>query len=103
MAEFIDFEVSVNDQNQQEKQDDENEVSDSDLDSLKSFTDDTEVENDTSFYRQFQNASNSIDYILKKEYDKSMGDIEKIDLSSFVILKKLTYLIFVKHLKKKVK
>ena len=28
MAEFIDFEVSVNDQNQQEKQDDENEVSD---------------------------------------------------------------------------
>ena len=29
MAEFIDFEVSVNDQNQQEKQDDENEVSNS--------------------------------------------------------------------------
>ena len=28
MAEFIDFEVSVNDQNQQEKQDDENEVTD---------------------------------------------------------------------------
>ena len=41
MAEFIDFEVSVNDQNQQEKQDDENEVSDSDLDSLKSFVDNT--------------------------------------------------------------
>ena len=39
MAEFIDFEVIVNDQNQQEKQDDENEVSDSDVDSLKSFAD----------------------------------------------------------------
>ena len=50
MAEFIDFEVSINDQNQQEKQDDENEVSDSDLNSLISFIDDTEVENDTTFY-----------------------------------------------------
>ena len=63
MVEFIDFAVSLSDQDQQEKQDDENEVSDSDLDSLKSFTDDTEVENETSFYRQFQNSSNSIDYI----------------------------------------
>ena len=63
MVEFIDFAVSLSDQDQQEKQDDENEVTDSDLDSLKSFTDDTEVENDTSFYRQFQNSSNSIDYI----------------------------------------
>ena len=83
MAEFIDFEVSVNDQNQQEMQDDENEVSDSDLDSLKSFIDDSEVENNTTFYQQFQNVSNSIDDILKEEYDKSMGDIEKIDLSNF--------------------
>ena len=50
MAEFIDFEVGVNDQNQQEKQDDKNEVSDSDLNSLISFIDDTEVENDATFY-----------------------------------------------------
>ena len=83
MAEFIDFEVSVNDQNQQEMQDDENEASDSDLDSLKCFIDDNEVENNTTFYQQFQNVSNSIDDILKEEYDKSMGDIEKIDLSNF--------------------
>ena len=54
MAEFIDFEVSVNDQNQQEKQDDENEASDSDLDSLKSFIDDTEAEDDTTFFNSFK-------------------------------------------------
>ena len=34
-------------------------------------------------FQQFQNVSNSIDDILKEEYDKSMGDIEKIDLSNF--------------------
>ena len=83
MAEFIDFEVSVNEQNQEEKQDGENEISDSDLVSLKSFIGDTEIENDTTFYQQFQNESNCIDDILKEESDKSMGDIEKIDLSNF--------------------
>ena len=43
MAEFIDFEVSVQEQNEKYKED---EVSDDDLDSLKSFIDDSEVEND---------------------------------------------------------
>ena len=84
MAEFIDFEVSVNDQNQQKtKMMKMRLVTVSDLDSLKSFIDDTEVENDTTFYQQFQNVSNSNDDILKEEYDKSMGDIEQIDLSNF--------------------
>ena len=83
MAEFIDFEVSVNEQNQEEKQDGENEISDSDLVSLKSFIGGTEIENDTTFYQQFQNESICIDDILKEESDKSMGDIEKIDLFNF--------------------
>ena len=84
MAEFIDFEVSVNDQNQQKtKMMKMRLVTVSDLDSLKSFIDDTEVENDTAFYQQFQNVSNSNDDILKEEYDKSMGDIEQIDLFNF--------------------
>ena len=73
MAEFIDFEVSVEEQNEKDKED---EVSDDDLDSLKSFIDDSEVENDRTFYQQFENVSNSIDDILKEEYSKSMGDIE---------------------------
>ena len=83
MAEFIDFEVSVNEQNQEEKQDGENEISDSDLVSLKSFIGGTEIENDRTFYQQFQNESICIDDILKEESDKRMGDIEKIDLSNF--------------------
>ena len=73
MAKFIDFEVSVEEQNEKDKED---EVSDDDLDSLKSFIDDSEVENDRTFYQQFENVSNSIDDILKEEYSKSMGDIE---------------------------
>ena len=40
MTDFIDFEVSVEDNNQDEEKDDE--VSDSDLDSLKSFIDDND-------------------------------------------------------------
>ena len=48
MAEFIDFDVSVEEQNEKDKED---EVSDDDLDSLKSFIDDSEVENDRTFYQ----------------------------------------------------
>ena len=40
MADFIDFEVSVEDNNKNEEKDDE--VRDSDLDSLKSFIDDND-------------------------------------------------------------
>ena len=48
MAEFIDFEVNVEEQNEKDKED---EVSDDDLDSLKSFIDDSEVENDKTSYQ----------------------------------------------------
>ena len=89
MTDFIDFEVSVEDNNKNYEKDDE--VSDSDLDSLKSFIDDNyEVENDRTFYEKFENVTTSIDDVLKEEYDKSILDIQK-----------LMYLIFVKHLKKK--
>ena len=47
MAEFIDFEVSVEEQNERDKED---EISKDDLDSLKSFIDENEVENDRTFY-----------------------------------------------------
>ena len=59
--------------------DKEEEVSDDDLDSLKSFIDDSEVENDRTVYQQFENANNFIDDILKEEYNKIMGDIEKLE------------------------
>ena len=82
MADFIDFEVSVYDNNKNEEKDDE--VSDSDLDSLKSFIDDNdEIENDRTFSQNFENVTTSIDDVLKEEYDKSIVDIQKIDVSTF--------------------
>ena len=77
MADFIDFEVSVEDNNKNEEKDDK--VSDSDFDSLKSLIDDNdEIENDRTFYRKFKNVKTSI--VLKEESDKSIVDIQKMSL-----------------------
>ena len=82
MTDFNDFDVSVEDNKQNEEKDDE--VSDSDLDSLKSFIDDNdEIENDRTFYQKFENVTTSIDDVLKEEHDKSIVDIQKIDVSNF--------------------
>ena len=82
MTYFTDFEVSVEDSNKNEEKDDE--VSDSDLDSWKSFFDDNdEIEDDRTFYQKFENVTTSIGDVLKKEYDKSIVDIQKIDVSNF--------------------
>ena len=82
MTHFIDFEVSVEDSNKNEEKDDE--VSDSDLDSLKSFIDDNdEIEDGRTFYQKFENVTTSLGDVLKKEYDKSIVDIQKIDVSKF--------------------
>ena len=57
MTDLIDFEVSVESKNKNEQSEDE--VSDSDLDSLKPFIDDNdEIENDRTFYQKFQNVTN---------------------------------------------
>ena len=81
MTDFNDFDVSVEDNNQDEEKDDE--VSDSDLDSLKSFINDNyEIENDRT-YQKFENVTTSIDDVLKEEYDKSIADIGKLDISIF--------------------
>ena len=69
MTHFIDFEVSVEDNKKNEEKDDE--VSDSDLDSLKSFIDDNDkIENDRTFYQKFENVTSSIDDVFKEKYDK---------------------------------
>ena len=74
MTDFNDFEVSVKENNKNEEED--YEVSDSDLDSLKSFIDDNdEIENDRTFYQKFENVTTSIDDVLKEEYDESFADI----------------------------
>ena len=79
MSEFTDFEVSVDYTNQNLEED--NEVSDND--SLKYFIDDEKTEDNIIFYHKFENVTASIHNILKQEYEKSMGDIEKIDLPNF--------------------
>ena len=82
MTDFIYFEVSVEEHNKNEEKDDK--VSDSDLDSLKSFIDDNdEIENNRTFYQKFENLTTSIDDVLKQEYYKSIVDIQKIDVSNF--------------------
>ena len=51
---------------------------------MKSFIDDNnEIENNRTFYQKFENVTTSIDDVLKEEYDKSIVDIQKIDVSSF--------------------
>ena len=86
MTDFNDFDVIVEDNNKNQEIDDE--FTDNYLDSLKSFIDDIdEMENDRTFYQKFERATTSIDDTLKQEYDKSIVDIQKIDVS--------------KHLKKK--
>ena len=82
MTDFNDFDLSVEDNNKIEEIDDE--FSDNYLDSLKSFIDDIdEIENDRTFYQKFESATTSIDDALKEEYDKSIVDIQKIDVSNF--------------------
>ena len=93
MTVFIDFQISVKDNNKNEEKNDK--FSDSDSNSLKSFIDDNdEIENDRTFYQNFENATTSIDDVLKEEYtsiddvlkeeyDKSIVDIQKINISNF--------------------
>ena len=51
---------------------------------MKSFIDDNdEIENDRTFYQKFENVTTSIDDVLKEEYDKSIVDIQKVDVSNF--------------------
>ena len=51
---------------------------------MKTFTDDNdEIENDRTFYQKFENVTTSVDDVLKEEYDKSIVDIEIIEVSNF--------------------
>ena len=51
---------------------------------MKYFIDDNdEIENGKTFYQKFENVTTSIDDVLEAEYDKSIVDIQKIDVSNF--------------------
>ena len=81
MAEYIDFEVEVSDTENAAKDDKDEVCSD---DSLNSFvndsSDDDEKGNEESFYRKFANMKTSVDEILKQEYDRSIQDVDDIDI-----------------------
>ena len=82
MTDFTYFEVTAEDNNKNEEKD--RKVSNSDLDSLKSFIDHNDkIENNRTFYQKFENVTTSIDDVLKEEYDKSIVGIQKIDVSNF--------------------
>ena len=73
MTDFTDFEVSVED----------DEVSNNDLDSLKSFIDDNDgIENSRTFYQKFENVTIFTDDALKEGYGKIIVDFQKIDVSN---------------------
>ena len=76
-AQFTNFEVDVDN----EESDDGKEVSDdSDLDSLKSFIDNEQVnDDDVNFYRNFDNIETDIEQTLKEEYDRGLEDIENFE------------------------
>ena len=72
MVQFIDFEVGV-----EVDIEEIDEVSDnSDLDSLSSFVDNEERENNVIFYRCFNNVEDDINETLKNKYEKGLQDIE---------------------------
>ena len=77
MAQFINFEVDVDN----EESDDDKEVSDdSDLDSLKCFIDNEQVNDDNvNFYHNFDNSETVIEQTLKEEYDRGLEDIENFE------------------------
>ena len=76
-AQFTNFEVDVDN----EESDDGKEVSDdSDLDSLKSFIDNEQVnDDDVNLYCNFHNIETDIEQTLKEEYDRGLEDIENFE------------------------
>ena len=87
MVDFVDFETTVQSSDDYEvvrNEDLQEQVSD--CSDLESFIDDneTEEENDRSFYQHFNNVNKSIDETLAEDYNKSIADIENFnDFSNF--------------------
>ena len=78
MAEFINFEVSVED-NKEDKKVCDNSDLDSDIDSISSFIDDEELGNNIDFYHNFNNVETNIEQTLKNEYDEGIKNLQDFD------------------------
>ena len=75
MADFIDLEAEIDQEEKDEVSDD------SDLESLSSFTDNDKNDqgNDTTIYQAFDNIETNIDEVLQNEYEKGLKELEKFD------------------------
>ena len=75
MADFIDLEAEIDQEEKDEVSDD------SDLESLSSFTDNDKNDqgNDTTFYQAFDNIETNMDEVLQNEYEKGLKELEKFD------------------------
>ena len=75
MSDFINFEADIDEDVGKDK---DNEVSD--IPEIESdFIDDQEVNTDINLYRQFDNAENDIEQILRETYNEAIEDIENFD------------------------
>ena len=79
MADFINFEIDVEGDDEEIGEEDDVVSNISDVDSENSFIDNQEVKTDVSFYRHFANVENDIDQVLKDAYNKALDDIDKFD------------------------
>ena len=75
MSDFVNFEAEID---QDASKDEDDEVSD--IYEIESdFIDDQEVNTDINLYRQFDNAENDIEQILRETYNEAIEDIENFD------------------------
>ena len=79
MADFINFEIDVEGDDEEIGEEDDVVSNISDVDSENSFIDNQEVKTDVSFYRHFANVENDIDQVLKDAYNEALEDIDKFD------------------------
>ena len=75
MSDFVNFEAEID---QDVSKDEDDEVSDI-YEIEPDFIDDQEVNTDINLYRQFDNAENDIEQILRETYNEAIEDIENFD------------------------
>ena len=91
--EFIDFKATTASDKEVGSEDEVN-----DVDSLKSFIDDdkkTEIEEDRTFYRNFENVTKPVDETLAEEFHESIREVENLtrfQISAKVLKKKVKWM-----------
>ena len=82
MADFINFEADIEEDDEQIGEEDDEVSNIFDVDPENSFIDNQEVKTDVSFYRHFANVESDIDQVLKDAYNEALEDNDKFDETS---------------------